>query len=81
MKTKLTNRLILTRKPPASGRLIISDTAVPGLSLRINPGSTQNPKGLRYWLLRYQGTLIESAPVFRECAGHSDHDKGNSHGQ
>ena len=50
MKTKLTDRLIRTRKPPATGRLIIADTAVPGLSLRINPASTKNPDGLRYWL-------------------------------
>jgi integrase len=54
MKTKLTDRLIRTRKPPASGRLIITDTAVPGLSLRINAASTKNPDGLRYWLLRYR---------------------------
>jgi len=27
---------------------------VPGLSLRINPASTKNPDGLRYWLLRYR---------------------------
>jgi len=54
MKTKLTDRFIRTRKPPATGRLIITDTAVPGLSLRINPASTKNPEGLRYWLLRYR---------------------------
>jgi integrase len=54
MKTKLTDRFIRTRKPPASGRLIITDTALPGLSLRINPASTKNPDGLRYWLLRYR---------------------------
>jgi integrase len=54
MKIKLTDRLIRTRKPPTTGRLIISDTAVPGLSLRINPASTKNPAGLRYWLLRYR---------------------------
>jgi integrase len=54
MKAKLTDRFIRTRKTPATGRLIITDTAVPGLSLRINPASTKNPKGLRYWLLRYR---------------------------
>jgi Arm DNA-binding domain len=54
MKTKLTDRFIRTRKPPASGRLIMTDTAVPGLSLRINPASTKNPDGLRFWLLRYR---------------------------
>jgi integrase len=32
----------------------VTDTAVPGLSLRINPASTKNPDGLRYWLLRYR---------------------------
>jgi Arm DNA-binding domain len=53
MKIKLTDRLIRTRRPPAIGRLIIADTAVPGLRLRINPASTKNPDGLRYWLLRY----------------------------
>src|SRR6516162_1528228 len=54
MKIKLTDRFIRTRKPPAKGRLIITDTALPGLSLRINPASTKNPDGLRYWLLRYR---------------------------
>src|SRR6202049_4396777 len=54
MKIKLTDRLIRTRKPPTIGRLIITDTAVPGLSLRINPASTKHPEGLRYWLLRYR---------------------------
>jgi integrase len=54
MKTKLTDRFIRTRKPPAKGRLIITDTAVPGLSLRINPASSKNPDGLRSWLLRYR---------------------------
>src|SRR6516225_11660416 len=54
MKTKLTDRFIRTRKPPASSRLIITDTALPGLSLRINPASSKNPDGLRYWLLRYR---------------------------
>jgi len=54
MKTKLTDRFIRTRKPPASGRLIVTDTAVPGLSLRINPASNKNPEGLRFWLLRYR---------------------------
>ena len=54
MKIKLTDRFIRTRKPPAKGRLIITDTALPGLSLRINPASSKNPDGLRYWLLRYR---------------------------
>jgi integrase len=54
MKTRLTDRLIRTRKPPATGRLIITDTVVSGLSLRINPASTKNPDGLRYWLFRYR---------------------------
>ena len=54
MKTKLTDRLIRTRKPPATGRLIITDTVVSGLSIRINPASTKNPDGLRYWLFRYR---------------------------
>jgi hypothetical protein len=53
MKTKLTDRFVRTRKPPAGGRLIMTDTAVPGLSFRINPASRKNPDGLRYWLLRY----------------------------
>jgi len=39
MKTRLTDRFIRARKPPAKGRLITTDTAVPGLSLRINPAS------------------------------------------
>jgi integrase len=54
MKTRLTDRFIRTRKPPATGRFVVTDTAVPGLSLRINPASTKNPDGLRYWLLRYR---------------------------
>ena len=54
MKTKLTDRFIRSRKPPLTGRLVVTDTAVPGLSLRINPSSTKNPDGLRYWLLRYR---------------------------
>ena len=55
MKIKLTDRFIRTRKPPAiGGRLIITDTVVRGLSLRINPASTKNPEGLRYWLFRYR---------------------------
>src|SRR6516164_4262926 len=54
MKIKLTDRFIRTRKPPAKGRLIITDTALPGLSLRINPASSKNADGLRYWLLRYR---------------------------
>src|SRR5262249_23263788 len=54
MKIKLTDRLIRTRKPPTAGRLIFTDTVVGGLSLRINPASTKNPEGLRYWFLRYR---------------------------
>jgi len=54
MKAKLTDRFIRTRKPPTSGRLIVTDTVAPGLSLRINPPSTKNPDALRYWLLRYR---------------------------
>ena len=54
MKSKLTDRFIRTRKPPSTGRFIITDTVVRGLSLRINPASTKNPEGLRYWLFRYR---------------------------
>jgi integrase len=54
VKIKLTDRFIRTRKPPSTGRLIITDTVVRGLSLRINPASTKNPEGLRYWLFRYR---------------------------
>ena len=55
MKIKLTDRFIRTRKPPAiGGRLIITDIVVRGLSLRINPASSKNPEGLRYWLFRYR---------------------------
>jgi integrase len=46
MKIKLTDKYILARKPSANSRLVIADTVVPGLSLRINPAS-------RSWLLRY----------------------------
>jgi integrase len=54
VKAKLTDRLIRTRKPPVTGRLTLTDTVVPGLSLRINAASTKNPEGLRHWLLRYR---------------------------
>jgi len=55
VKIKLTDRFIRTRKSPAiGGRLIITDTVVRGLSLRINPASSKNPEGLRYWLFRYR---------------------------
>jgi hypothetical protein len=68
MKTKLTDRLIRTRKPPATGRLIITDTAVPGLSLRINPASSKNPDGLRYWFLRYRPRhQVQRSTVLGPC--------------
>src|SRR5262245_26849832 len=54
MKTRLTDRLVGSLKPPATGRLIHHDTVVGGLSFRINAASTKNPYGLRYWFFRYR---------------------------
>ena len=48
MRRKLTDRLIKTLRPPASGRLVVADSEAQGLSLRITP------TGAKSWLVRFQ---------------------------
>jgi hypothetical protein len=64
MKTRLTDRLIGSLKPPATGRLIRHDTVVSGLSFRINAVSTKNPDGLRYWFFATGRGGSRSARLF-----------------
>jgi len=56
MKHRLTDRYLQTVKAPASGRLVVADTEVRGLTVRV----TSN--GTRTFLVRYM-----SLP-WRECA-------------
>jgi len=51
---KLTDRFLTSRKAPATGRAIYTDSAVPGLTFRVSAGTTSNPEGRRDWLLRYR---------------------------
>jgi len=48
MRHKLTDRFIQTVKPPTTGRLVVADTEVTGLSLRVTPN------GVRSFLIRYR---------------------------
>jgi hypothetical protein len=48
MRHKLTDRYIQTVKPPITGRLVVADTEVTGLSLRVTPN------GVRSFLVRYR---------------------------
>jgi len=48
MKHKLTDRFVRTVKPPTRGRLVVADTEVKGLSLRVTPNGT------RSFLVRYR---------------------------
>src|SRR5215469_10471317 len=48
MRHKLTDRFIQTVKPPPTGRLVVADTEVTGLSLRVTPN------GVRSFLIRYR---------------------------
>lgn len=48
MATKLTDKLLKSLNPPATGRLVILDSAAPGLRLRVT--ST----GAMSWLMRYR---------------------------
>ena len=48
MRHKLTDRFIQAVKPPATGRLVVADTEVAGLSLRVTPN------GVRSFLVRYR---------------------------
>jgi integrase len=56
MKAKLTDKFLISARcrPPAQGRVIIADTSVPGLTLRLCAPSTRAPEGLRQWFLRYR---------------------------
>jgi len=54
MTVKLTDRFLTSRKAPATGRAIYTDSAVPGLTFRVSAGTTSNPEGRRDWLLRYR---------------------------
>jgi hypothetical protein len=54
MTVRLTDRFLTSRKPPAVGRAIYTDTTVPGLAFRVSAGTTFNPEGRRDWLLRYR---------------------------
>ena len=51
MARRLTDRYIQSLKPPTTGRLVVADPAVEGLSLRITA------KGARSWLVRYRPRL------------------------
>ena len=48
MRHKLTDRYIQTVKPPGSGRLVVADTEVTGLTLRVTPN------GSRSFVVRYR---------------------------
>jgi integrase len=51
---KLTDRFLTSRKAPATGRAIYTDSTMPGLAFRVSAGTTRNPEGRRDWLLRYR---------------------------
>jgi hypothetical protein len=53
MRKKLTDLFVKTQKPPPAGRLVVVDTDVRGLALRITA------KGARSWLIRYR---VKGAP-------------------
>jgi integrase len=54
MTVKLTDRFLASRKAPALGRTIYTDSAVPGLTFRVSAPTKSNPEGRRDWLLRYR---------------------------
>jgi integrase len=54
MKRKLTDRYVETLKPPATGRLDITDTQARGLVLRVTAPSAKHPGGLKSWTVRYR---------------------------
>jgi Arm DNA-binding domain len=54
MTIKLTDRFLASRKAPAAGRAIYTDSTVPGLSFRVGAATKSNPQGRRDWLLRYR---------------------------
>jgi integrase len=51
---KLTDRFLSSRKAPATGRAIYTDSTVPGLGFRVSDITPRNPDGRRDWLLRYR---------------------------
>jgi hypothetical protein len=54
MTIKLTDRFLASRKAPALGRAIYTDSTVPGLTFRVSAPTKSNPEGRRDWLLRYR---------------------------
>src|SRR5690348_15326619 len=42
MRHRLTDRYLQTVKAPATGRLVVADTEVTGLSLRVTPNGTRS---------------------------------------
>ena len=54
MTVKLTDRFLTSRKAPAVGRTIYTDSTVPGLAFRVSAPTKSNPEGRRDWLLRYR---------------------------
>ncbi len=66
MARRLTDKKIRSLTPPKTGRLVVADVAVEGLSLRITP------KGARSWLVRYRlrrqgqrGAVLGPYPIIR----------------
>jgi len=57
MPTKLTDRFLTSRKAPAAGRAIYTDSVMPGLAFRVSAATESNPEGRRDWLLRYRPRL------------------------
>jgi integrase len=51
---KLTDRFLTSRKAPATGRAIYTDSTMPGLAFRVSAGTARNSEGRRDWLLRYR---------------------------
>ena len=54
MTVKLTDRFLASRKAPALGRTIYTDSTVPGLTFRVSAPTKSNSEGRRDWLLRYR---------------------------
>ena len=54
MILKLTDRFLTSRKAPATGRAIYTDSTMPGLAFRVSADTARNPEGRRDWLLRYR---------------------------
>jgi hypothetical protein len=54
MTVKLTERFLASRKAPALGRAMYTDSSVPGLTFRVSAPTKTNAEGRRDWLLRYR---------------------------